>query len=260
VGVIAAIVIGLLAALNVALAALGCIWCIAAVLGVVVGLIAYAAPFFCGGWASAAVTAYFGQLGKNRNMTATALVSVLATALATFALWLLFFFFAQSWLDNEIKADLTASSLHWIGHGLMALGGLIAMATAWFMGRSIVQSAKFCEKCEEFMDATDLKKLGVGGVRGMVEALSVKDMPIAASMQCCEAGPDAKVTLFACPCCQAGFIEVEIDFNGQYEEDGNKQDLIESWLVASKRLKATDVAWFKIFKERTQEQEPEEEP
>ncbi len=184
VGIVAAIVIGILAALNVALAALGCIWCIAAILGVIVGLIAYAAPFFSGGLAAAWVTAYFGRLGKNRNMTAVALVSMLASALATFFLWLVFVFFAQDRLDHEIKADLGASSLHLIGHGLMGLGALIAVGTAWWMGRAMVQAAKFCEECEEFMDETALKTLGVGGIKATVQALADKNMPVAASMQC----------------------------------------------------------------------------
>jgi hypothetical protein len=251
VGMIAALVIGLLLALNAAIAALGCIVWIVAIFAIIIGFIAYLAPFFCGGLAAAWVTSYFGRLGKNRNMTAVALVSVFATALATIALWLVFVLFARGALDRQFQADMADWNLHWIGHVAMAIGALIAVITAWFTGRNLVQSAKFCEKCEEFMEETELNKLSVGALRTMVEALSVKNTPVAASLQCSGAGPDGKMTLFACPLCQAGIVEVELSFDGKYKDnEGNEQNMTESWLVVSKKLKATDVAWFKLYHER----------
>ena len=247
VGILAALVIGLIVLLNGVLAFLGCIWFVAAILGVIVGVLAYLAPFFAGGWAGAWVTTEFGRIGKNRSQLVAGVLSMFAGGLSVGVWWLVFAVVGLSGVD---PLDLGQSWQNVIVNFLMGGGAIIAVLTGWFMAASIVQAAKFFEECEEFMDEKELKMLGIGGVKGMVRAIGERKLPLAASMLSCPAGADGKVMLFACPCCDAGFVEIELLFNGQWEQDGQKNDHAETWLVASEEISEYDVTWFRIFKEQ----------
>jgi hypothetical protein len=80
----------------------------------------------------------------------------------------------------------------------------------------------------------------------------IKDhnLPLAASMLCCDVGVDGRVILFACPSCNAGFVEVQLEFNGTYEHDGQTTDHVKVWRVASAELSEYDVMWYRIFREQ----------
>ena len=67
-------------------------------------------------------------------------------------------------------------------------------------------------------------------------------------MLCGEKGEDGKATLFNCPCCHAGYVELTLDFKAKWKEDGNDQSSEESWRVASQPLDEYEVEWFRIFK------------
>jgi hypothetical protein len=257
--VLSGIVIGLLALLNAALAYVGCVWFFAVILFVIVGFIAMLAPFFGAGWAAARVTTYFGQVGKNRNELVASLVSMAAAASSVAIVWLVFVLVGMTQLDAMNPFDLGGSWLHWLVHGFAILGAIIAVLTAWAMASTYVQEAKFCEECEEFMTETELKSLGIGGIKAMVEAIQEKKLPIAASFLTCKKGEDGKVMLYACPCCDAGYVEVTVDFKAHWDENAPRQDQTESWRVASKPLDEYEVEWFRIFKEIAEDEDDEDE-
>lgn len=249
-GAIAAAVIALMALLNVVVMAIGCIWFFAIIIFFIVGVIAYAAPFFLGGCTAAWVTTAFGRLGKNRNESVAALLSVLAAALSIGVVWIAFVFFGRMAFDSWRLFDWETSTWLIIGHVLMGIGLIIAMITAYAVAADTVQSTKFCEKCEEFMQEAEVKSLQIGGIKTMVQALDDDKVPIAASLLVADKGQDGKVTLYTCPCCSAGYVELNVQVNAKYMDDGSQQDYSETWRVASAKLNANEVEWFWIFSEQ----------
>jgi len=178
VGAISAVVIALLLLINGLLLFTGCLWCFGIVILVVVGLIALAAPYVAGGWAAAATTTSFGRMGKNRNETVAALLSVGATALSIIVVWLAYWLFGANQVEALDPGEVGPTVLMWTGHAVMGLGGIIALIAAWWMAATMVQEAKFCEECEEYMEESELRALTAGGMRCLVMAIKERTCPL----------------------------------------------------------------------------------
>jgi len=248
-GAAAAAIIAIMAAINLAIACVGFIVYIAVIAGVIIGVLALALPFIAGGWTAARVTTYFGQLGKNRNETVASVLSIAATAVSIVILWVAYYFVGERLIEMLKIEVLSDATLQWIGHGVMGVGGLLAMLVSLGAASSYVKDAKFCEECEEFMEETELRTLGVGAVHGMVVALKERRPEVAAGLLCCDPGDDGKVTLFHCPTCDAGYVEISLMFKAKYTENASEQTREETWRVASESLDEYEVEWFRIFKD-----------
>lgn len=252
-GAIAAAIIALLVAINLAIACVGFIVFIAVIIGVVVGVIALAIPFVAGGWTAARVITYFGQMGKNRNESVASLLSMGATAVSILIVWVVYFFVGPKLIEALEVEAVSDSVLQWIGHGIVGVGGLLAVFIALGSASTYVKDAKFCEECEEFMEEAELKTLDAGAIHGMVLAFQEAKTAVAAGMLCCDKGEDGKVMLFHCPTCDAGYLELNLQFKARWQEDGSEQTREETWRVASLPLDEYEVEWFRIFKEEAGE-------
>jgi hypothetical protein len=248
VGAIAAVVIALLVFLNGAFAVCGFIYCFGVVLLVIGGLISLAAPFLAGGWTSAATVTMFGQFGKNRNSLVAVLFSVLSTALSLLVFAFLFETFFKGWLESCPPFSAMAGSLDTPYLITIIVGGLLGVLVAGFVAREMVAQAKFCEECEQFMDESEVKSLGLGGLKAMTLAVSSGNAAAAIQLMEVADGNAAKVALFSCPQCSKGYVEVTAHFKCTWKdkEDSNKEkELTESWLTASMAIAEDHVKEFR---------------
>jgi hypothetical protein len=249
VGLLAAAVIGALIALNLAIACVGFIVFIAVIFAVIIGLIALVAPFAAGGWTAARVTTYFGQWGKNRNEAAASLLSMAATAISVLIVWGVYYFIGARMIDGVNLEFMSDSTLQWLGHGVVGVGGAIGVFLSLGAASTFVKDAKFCEECEEYMEETELRSLNAGAIHAMVLALQEEKPAVAAGMLCSDKGDDGKAMLYHCPCCDAGYVELTLQFKAKWQESGSEQNRDETWRVASVPLDEYAVEWFRIFKD-----------
>ncbi|HUU43774.1 MAG TPA: hypothetical protein VMX57_08340 [Planctomycetota bacterium] len=230
----------------------GVIWCLPVFVLIIVGLGGYAVTYIGVGAAAAACVAGMGRLGKNRNVPITIVLALVSAFLAIivfrFPLGMLASLASDSEGDLAEGADafLEMGPLAWI---FLVVGLVIALVAAAMIAKLMVEGAKFCEDCEEYMEHWDLKNVTLGGAVVLVDALRSSDLAAAVDVLATSAGQDAAPKLFACPRCGRGYVELTFNFSGKYStgEGANRQEntLEQSWLTNSQPLTPQQVLLFR---------------
>ena len=257
VGVLAIAIVALLAVINAVALMGGFIFCIWVIILILVLIVALVAPFIAGGWAAAWTTTLFGRWGKNRNVTVPSLLSILSAAISVPVAGFLFVLVAKEPLDQWQPFGFHPETLHTIYWIVGGIGFLVAIVSAFAVALTIVEGAKFCEDCECYMDKSPLKTLHAGGMRATVQALTDKNIDLAVHMLDRTSGENGNVTLFCCPRCFKGYLEVWVHFKahwykkspGMFQSKEEKHDLQEDWLAASIELESADVQRFQTWLE-----------
>jgi len=234
----------------------GFIWCFAVVVGGILALAVAAGTFVVAGWMSALCTTQFGRWGKNRNIRAAAILSVLSSVLAIAIAWVLYYVVGKPLLAERGMTDY--SDL--IAAIVAVLGGGIAAFSAGIAATEQVRAAKFCEDCECYMDEISLKRLCLGGLRILLHALGQARIDVAGSLLHDPPGEDAEVKLFSCSSCSRGYLEATIQFKAEWKkkkDKEDKEDKTESWLAASRELAAADVEHLRTESLRAAESNPD---
>lgn len=234
-GAVAAVggaLIALIAYLVALMAFCGVVWCIVPILGGIVALVVAIGTFAAAGGVSAWCTTSFGRLGKNRNVRAAVLLSVLSSVLAIGIALILYYTVGKPLL---VEHDMARFS-DLIALVTAAIGGVIAAFMAGGVAGDSVRGAKFCESCECYMTATSLKTLGLGSLRTLVRALGQNRLDVAGSLLHGPDGEDGDVKLFSCPSCSRGYLEATAKYKAEWKVKKDTKDKEQSWLVASREL------------------------
>src|SRR4029077_2158540 len=106
-------------------------------------------------------TAVGQRLGKMRSPSAAAIFSILAVAVSLVLLHVAQQQFGE-WCDpgNFLHKHLRGDWVHWLVRGLEIAGAGLAVVVAGYHGSSMVESRKFCESCELFMEESALPEVG----------------------------------------------------------------------------------------------------
>jgi MFS family permease len=242
VAAIGGVVTGLLVLLNTVVAACGFVVCIFVVLTVIAAVVTVLLTFVAVGVTSALVTTSMGRLGKNRNASAAAGLSMLSAGLGLVLTWGAFAFAAQGPIEQALEME--GGSLNvWSVIGLV-VGVIVAIIAAGVFAYYLVLTAKFCEDCEKYMDTGALKTLRLGGLKAMAKALAARDVAATLALVDAPGGSEAKPELFSCADCGKGYLELTAQFKATWPEKGETKEKSESWLVGSIALDADEVKRF----------------
>jgi hypothetical protein len=212
---------------------------------VVLGLLLCLVTFAFAGWVSASCTTRAGRSGKNRNIRAAIIFSVVSAVLSAVVAWTL----SESIRTLPILAGKDffgpqVGGFYVIPLIFVLIGGLVAAIVAGIISADQVRSAKFCEDCERYMQGEELKKVTLGGLQVLARALNTKDLGPAASLLQTTPGENGTLRLFSCSSCSRGYLEVTADFKARWKEKKANKDKSESWLVGSLQLTDAELARF----------------
>jgi predicted Zn finger-like uncharacterized protein len=269
-GAITALILAILGGIIALLGAIcGVVLCILPIILVFVALAGFLITFAAQGAVSAACTTAMGRLGKNRNATAAALMSVGSTVLGMVLLGVGVAAMGadevgeQAWQhvagkdeDKPKEQPKDAAAAHkkddegkpvamWIVWISVVVGGVIALIAAAAVGVQMVQEAKFCEDCEQFMEDKEMVVLRLGGTKAVARALGERNVPVCADLMNAPQGGHGKTKLFSCAQCGKGFVELTAQFKATWREKDSNKEKIESWLAGSVELSAAEVDLFK---------------
>jgi hypothetical protein len=214
--------------------------------------------YFVTGWLSAWCTTRLGEWGKNRNVFAPALLSVLASLIPvvfTLACHLDSDFYRghKSPLENAARQASPLLALWLFSHPFAlvtsAFGFVIAPATAGYFAVTRVLSVKFCERCQSFMRASEGKTLTLGCLRALVRAVRKGRLDVAASLLHGPSWGDGEARLYSCRRCRRGYLEVLVTYAAHwpatrlsyaYYSPKEPTEKKEAWLAVSCELAAPD--------------------
>jgi hypothetical protein len=225
----------------------GRVLCILILLGIGVGVLGGAFTYGLQGWVAAIITTASGVIGKNRNVPAAVSLSIVACILglvlsAGAIKW--FWDALLTWIDPEWSA---ATWFSWVLMAGEGVGSLIAVVAAGLFARSMVRESKFCEECEEYMLDKTLRGLGLGAAKAATRALAERDFEAAAELMNTPEGKCGVPTLFWCPKCDKGYLEVQAKFKCTWTKGDENEEKEEEWLAASAELEPEHLD---LFRER----------
>lgn len=208
---------------------------------IVAVVLAVIVPFAVGGYATAYVTNQFGRWGKNRSVLVASLFSIAAAVVASVIFCTLFAVYAKPMIDELELFDLNQFTLDRIYIGAAGVGLIAAILAAWLVSVDMVSGDKFCEKCESYMDRSDLKKLQPASLRAMVHAVNNNDPELSMKVLEGPIGDRGEAIMFYCPNCSTGVLEIRALFEAHWmqpDSDGTTQrhDLVKEWLAASAHI------------------------
>lgn len=115
-----------------------------------------------------------------------------------------------------------------------ALAGVLAFLT----GKSATRDSKFCEACGEYMKTAAMPLATFSMLQDFVQAVEQGQPPDGwMNALPTDKGESGKLTVFSCPRCEAGFLEVTATFSARYATAGKEnkvEKLSKSWTASSK--------------------------
>lgn len=120
-------------------------------------------------------------------------------------------------------------------------GVVIAAATAAFVTRRFVHGMSTCQVCHVPLDRWRGRSMPPQILRDLLEALRLGQFADAAQLLRVGEGGMATPVYHTCPKCGVGFIDIEVEFSGQWPGDsGRAETLAERWLCHSREYEAKD--------------------
>ena len=245
-GLITALLLWGLAALNAWLANAWNLICFLAVLALgVVGFVGAAISFAAAGGVAGSCITGMGKQGNNRNTVYPALLALVTAALAGLLIWEGF----QRWGAERLDAilDVAPGNLATLYKITFGIGITIALGVAASTASSEVKGAKFCEDCQLYMTTGTLGSLHLGAVKLLANALHEHDIEAALAAAADSGGKDGSASLFHCPQCERGYLEATVQFKVTWKGEDSEEEKSESWLVGSAELSPEEVRRFKPF-------------
>lgn len=224
------------------IAACGFVACVTLIWGLGIALVGGGVTFGGLGWVAGALTAWFGKLGKNRNVHAPVVIGMLAT----FAAWAALASIppALALLVPPSTEDFSLGGIvHLFGdygwlHAVVWIVGLAFALLLCFVGaEEAVKAQKFCEPCGEYQRETKLCGASLAVGEQLQRALAARDVPTVASLLGTDSGADLEPTLHACPRCGAGYLEARLWARTKWREAKGDKDAERSWLALSVSLR-----------------------
>jgi hypothetical protein len=222
-------------------------------------LVTIVGAYFVTGWVSAWCTTRLGEWGKNRNVFAPALLSILASLIPVVFACACYFNSElhtghQSPLEKAARQASPLLALWLFSHSFSIpatiFGIVIAPATAGYFAVERVLTAKFCEHCQSFMRDSGGKALTLGCLRGLVRAVRKERLDVAASLLHGPPWGDGEARLFSCRRCSRGYLEVTVTYGAHWKpahppsvspySSREPTEKTETWLAVSCELAAPD--------------------
>jgi serine/threonine protein kinase len=232
------------------------LWCLPLVALVICAIVTGGFQCAVAGVASAAVITEMGKVGKNRNTLLPILLSLVSGGLAVLlSMVVLRAVMSQTCLDWGVHNRAVFWSLILVRNpavfwSLTFVGIAIGMVCAGINAYMFVCEAKFCERCELYMESVKLYSIARGGLRVLVEALKQGNVPVMVGVYHSARGDDGTSALFACPKCGCGFLDLSAAFKVTYKgEGGTDRKVEETWMVGSGELTADAVKRLQRFAE-----------
>ncbi len=226
-------------------------------MGVIAGIGFFALYALAGAVAAACVT-FAGRIGKNRNLPMPKLIAVIAAAAAGAVCH---FTLVQTWLpfmynppeDTTVGTIAEVMLMPWAIWTAAALGAITAVLVANATADGMVKAARYSETHGQYMKRRYPSPLNFDGAAALANAMNSGDIEAAATALA-KTGERARVTLFALPGGEEGYLELEYDFEATFLEkpehpadnepaaEPSEDTLEESWLAGSWHLNAPQTA------------------
>ena len=223
------------------IAVCGFVVCITLVWGLGVAVVGGGVTFGGMGWVAGALTAWFGKLGKNRNVTAAIAVGLFATFVAWAILAVLPPLVAG--IVPPSTEDFSVGGLvhlfgdyGWVHYGVLVVGLLFALLMAFIGAEDAVKAQKFCEPCDLFMTDKRLPATSLDAGEHVLACLAARDLVRAVDLMSVESGSDLEPTLHRCPRCGAGFVEARLWARTRWIDAKGAKDATRDWRVLSAAL------------------------
>jgi hypothetical protein len=216
------------------------------------------AAYFVTGWVSAWCTTRIGEWGKNRNIPAPALLSIIASLIPVVLACACYF---NSEVGTGHKSPLEKAARQaapllalWLFSNPFAVvcavfGMVIAPVTACYFAATRVLSVKFCERCQSFMRDSGGKALSLGCLRALVRAVRTGRLDVAASLLHGPSWGDGEARLYSCRHCSRGYLEVTVTYAAHWKAANplampysarEPTEKNEAWLAVSCELAAPE--------------------
>jgi hypothetical protein len=153
-------------------------------------------------------------------------------------------------LDVADKQEEPASWVNWLILAGEGLGCLIAVLAAGLFARSMVRDSKFCEDCEDYMQDKTLRGLGLGAAKAVTRALAEREFDAAADLMSTPEGKCGVPTLFWCPKCDKGYLELQAKFKCTWTKGDENEEKEEEWLAASAELEPEHLDLFRDLRRK----------
>lgn len=223
-------------------AACGFVACIMLLWGLGVALVGGGLTFGGLGWVAGALTAWFGKLGKSRNV----LAPIVLGFLATFVAWA-----ALASVPPALAALVPASDedfsvgglVHLFGdygwvHVVVLLVGLaFALVMAFVGAEDTVKAQKFCEPCDAYMEEKPLRGASLAAGEQLRRSLAVRDLPPIVDLLATDSGSDLEPSLHRCPRCGAGYLEAKLWARTKWRDGRDDKSAERTWLALSTALR-----------------------
>jgi hypothetical protein len=256
--VVGSVGLGLVIGLGLALQGMGIVQ---AIVLFPLYMVTVLAAYFVTGWVAAWCTTRLGEWGKNRNIVAPLVLSVIASLIpVVFAC--VCYFNSELYtghmsppLEKQVSQTSPLLSL-WLFSNFFSVvstlfGLVIAPATAGYFAVRRVLSVKFCEGCQRFMRASGWKTLSLGCLRALVRAVRKDKLDVAASLLHGPSGEEGEARLYSCRCCSRGYLEVTVKYKAQWQSafasfsyppgaSSKPTSKKEKWLAVSREVAAPD--------------------
>lgn len=223
------------------IAVCGFVVCITLVWGLGVAVVGGGATFGGLGWVAGALTAWFGRLGKNRNVTAAIVVGFLATLVA-WAMLAILPPLVASVVPPSAEDFSVGGLVHlfgdygWVHYGVLVVGLLFALLMAFIGAEDTVNAQKFCESCELFMVDKRLCATNLETGAHVIACVRAGDAVGAVDVLTGDTGSDLEPTLHRCPKCGAGILEARLWTRARWVDAKGAKDAVRDWLVLSSTL------------------------
>jgi ribosomal protein S27AE len=223
-------------------AACGFVACIMLVWGLGIALVGGGLTFGGLGRVAGALTAWFGKLGKSRNVLAPIVLGFVATFVAWAALASLPSAVAS--LVPPSDADFSVGGLvhlfgdyGWVHVVVLLVGLAFALVMAFVGAEGTVKAQKFCEPCDVYMADKQLRGASLVAGEQLCRSLAVRDMPPIVDLLATDSGSDLEPSLHRCPRCGAGYLEAKVWARTKWKEGKDDKSAERTWLALSTALR-----------------------
>src|SRR5262249_7674083 len=155
-----------------------------------------------------------------------------------------------AWLNVADNKEEPSAWMNWLGLAIEGVGCLIAVVAAGLFARSMVRESKFCEDCEEYMQDKTLRGMGLGATKAVTRALAQREFEAAAELMNTPEGKCGVPTLFWCPKCDRGYLEVQAKFKCTWTKGDENEEKEEEWLAASAELEPEHLDLFREMRRK----------
>ncbi|MEM7011152.1 MAG: hypothetical protein AAF585_06680 [Verrucomicrobiota bacterium] len=234
----------------------------------VFGLGGFLMTFSFIGTGAAKTVAFYNWISKSRSVFASVICALLSTIGALIAyriavtMAMNFYGWTEIWEPGlaggeagwKKFASICAegmTSTEWWGWLIFAIGVIIALGTAGCHASKQVNENKFCEHCDQNMKKIELRKISFPGARLASKLLERRRIRDCATSIPSLVGRDATPTVYQCPKCSHGYIEIEVFLDAYYlDKDDKAIDLEACWCAGSIEARPDQIEEFLSLAQR----------